>query len=40
MVGVGKDWGMTGVNKDSGMKGVGKDTGHGTGLSLISFHGM
>ena len=29
-----------GVGKDSGVTGVGKDTGHGTLLSLISFHGM
>ena len=31
-------WGVTG--KDSGVIGVGKGSGHGTCLSLISFHGM
>ena len=31
---------VVGIDKDSGMMGVGKDSGHGTWLSLISFHGM
>ena len=30
---------VIGVGKDSGIMGVGKDSGHGTWLSLISFHG-
>ena len=31
---------VIGVGKDSGVMGVGKGLGHGTCLSLISFHGM
>ena len=31
---------VIGVGKDSGVMGVGKGSGHGTCLSLISFHGM
>ena len=40
MIGVGKDSGVMEVDKDSGVMGVGKGSGHGTCLSLISFHGM
>ena len=40
VMGVGKDLGVVGVGKDSGVMGVGKGSGHGTCLSLISFHGM
>ena len=31
---------VIGVGKDSGVMGVSKGSGHGTCLSLISFHGM
>ena len=40
MIGVGKDSGEIGVGKDSGVMGVSKGSGHGTCLSLISFHDM
>ena len=38
VIGVGKDSGVMGVGEDSGVMGVGEDSGHGTWLSLMSWH--